>query len=743
MASIPQVIPVRHDFLKARYVATIGISSFLLFLIEPMIARMALPRLGGAPAVWNSAMLVYQALLLAGYSYAHWIGRFAGKKQAVIHIFALALAALMLPLGLSSANPPADANAFIWAPWLLLTSIGPVFFVIAAQAPLIQRWFSASGGGNPYYLYAASNLGSFAGLLAYPLLVEPLLSLKQQSLLWTAGYILLAVMVAACALALPRESLAEPRPVADSPATPRRTLFKWLLLAAVPSGLMLSTTTHITSDIVAMPLLWVLPLGLYLLSFSVAFAENRKLATGISAIAGLVILIGGGSAFGISATQPAMFAFIGLTLLFVLSVTLHTALYDSRPHESRLTEFYLVMSLGGVVGGLFCALIAPLIFDWGYEHPILILVAALIIPQRALFQRAARFWQESPRARTAAIVIPVVALITSFVSEFDVPDGYELRCKAATAILLIGLALFSLGKRVSFTIALAALMMTLGGWQTLRTSLAPDARSRSYFGINTVGTDPDNSRYLLHGTTLHGVQLLTPGHEKDRTTYYAPVSGVGEAFTAVPALFGPRARVGVVGLGAGVLACYKQAGQDWRFYEIDPAVVEIARNPRQFTFLLRCAPTSPVEIGDARLLLAHDNVPKLDVLTIDAFSADSIPVHLLTGEAFELYRKRLTPNGLLLINISSRFMNLEPVIAAARGAGWHGSVREYRTVTASPARHYTSSVWVALSRDPATIATLVRRSPENDWRPLKERPGFTRWTDDYASVLPLLIFSKL
>jgi hypothetical protein len=728
--------------LKPRYVVTIGFSSFLLFLIEPMIARMALPRLGGAPAVWNSAMLVYQFLLLAGYTYAHWLGRLSGHKQKIVHVGALACAALLLPLGLTGATPPANASAFVWVPWLLMTSIGPIFFVIAAQAPLLQRWFADAGGGNPYHLYAASNLGSFGGLLAYPLIVEPILTLKEQSQFWTVGYCAMALLVAACAMSVPRNPTVRSNSKVVAPPTSRRTMMNWLLLASVPSGLMLSTTTHITSDIVAMPLLWVIPLGLYILSFSVAFAENRKIAERVSSIAGLAILIGGGSAFAASASQPMLYSLIGLGFLFVISVTLHTMLYDNRPEESRLTGFYMVMSLGGVVGGVFCALVAPLIFDWGYEHAILIICAAVIVPQRPIFQKLGDFWAESSHAHRVTIVLIFLAVPFSALGEFGLAN-HQAGARGLAAIALALVAICSLGRRNLFAMTLGALMLTLGGWDTIRVSLTPDARLRSYFGVNTVGTNPDNSRYLTHGTTLHGVQLLTPGHETDATAYYGPNSGAGKIFTVLPQVLGPNARVGVVGLGAGVLACYGRPGQDWRFFEIDPAVAAIARNTKQFTFLSRCAPRAPVMIGDARLLLADDAGLTLDLLTVDAFSADTIPVHLLTKEAFELYAKRLAPKGVLLINISSRFMDLEPVISAEQSAGWHGIVLEDRTMDANRFRHYTPSVWVALSRDPQTISSITSLDKTGGWRRLKSKTGFRIWTDDYASVLPLIWFNRL
>jgi hypothetical protein len=386
------VVPAqaRERYAKPLFVATIVTGSFLLFLTQPMVARMALPRLGGAPAVWNSAQLVYQALLLGGYAYAHWIGRLAPRKQAGLHLGVFALAALWLPIGLIAAVPSGDVSPAIWAPWFLVSSIGPLFFVVSAQAPLMQRWYALeTSRGEPYALYAASNLGSFAGLLAYPLLVEPLLTLRQQSLLWSGGYALLVALVVGCAFTIPARTV-ETKPVEHTPRPSARRVLHWIALAAVPSGLMLSTTTHLTTDIVAVPLLWALPLGLYLLSFVFAFANRRGPTEFVSQVAPLIILIAGGLALARGSANPVFAATLGLSLLFFVAVTLHGELYKLRPAPDHLTGFYLAMSVGGVLGGLFCAILAPILFDWAYEHPLLILAAAFLLPQQSLFPALGR-----------------------------------------------------------------------------------------------------------------------------------------------------------------------------------------------------------------------------------------------------------------------------------------------------------------------------------------------------------------
>lgn len=722
---------------KLIFLLTICAGSFLLFLVQPMIARMALPRLGGAPSVWNSAMLVYQALLLLGYAYAHWLGRFTARQQGLVHILLFLIAAITLPIGLSNATPPADGNIYAWVPWLFFTSIGPLFFVVSAQAPLMQRWFSQSGAGDPYPLYAASNLGSFAGLIAYPTLVEPLLTVQQQSLMWSVGYAILTALVALCAITLVRSGqIVAPT---ESVKAPRdwRLIGKWILLAAVPSGLMLSTSLHLTTDIVAMPLLWVMPLGLYLLSFSVAFSDRRALATLLSRIAPVVLVFGGLLTFLALDDAPFAVAIATLITLFVVAVALHARLYELRPEPAELTGFYLAMSVGGMLGGLFCALIAPLVFDWTYEHPLLLVAAAALMAQAPLHKRLAEYLDGSTgeRRRRWLMVAAFVSSLAAFGAFGDLPDHLE---RSIFIALLVVICLVIIGQRRHFAFAFLSLLLAVSIWSKLQLSTLDGVLTRSYFGIYTVGTETGYRRTLTHGTTLHGVQLLAPGKERNPVTYYAPRSGIGLTLSAAPSMFGPDARIGIVGLGAGTLACYAKPGQKWEFYEIDPAIVAIARNPKQFTYLSRCMPDLKVHIGDARLVLAGQSPAGADVLAIDAFSSDSVPMHLLTQEAFATYRRRLAPNGLLLVHISNRFLDLEPVVAAAAQAGWTARIRRYKVDDADRTESYASSSWVALSPSKTTIERLVRESGGEEWSTLNRRPGFTGWTDGYGSILPIL-----
>lgn len=726
---------------RALFVATILTGSFLLFLVQPMVARMALPRLGGAPNVWNSAMLVYQALLLGGYGYAHALGRMPLRKAAKIHIALLALAAITLPITLANLPPAMPGWEALWVPLLLTLSIGPVFLLVSAQAPLMQRWYAADpDAGAPWALYAASNLGSFAGLIAYPLVAEPLLGLRQQGWAWSLGYALLIALVVLAARA--RWHAAQPveasaASAASSRITTGRVLL-WLALSAVPSGLMLSTTTHLTTDIFAMPLLWVIPLGLYLLSFVVAFSDRRELTRLITNVAPVLMLLAGGFAMTSSSAGTMAIGISSLALLFVVAVALHGRLYESRPDPSQLTLFYFVMSAGGALGGAFTALLAPLVFDWAWEHPLLVVAAALLLPRLAIYD-----WRRMPglSPEMARFGLGVLVVTAGVLGWFLIDIAAQPDPGAAKLLLTGGLTAIGLMMpwRWAYMAILAGLLLVQGGWETIETS-RQGLRTRSYFGIYTVRDYPDSQmRLLSHGTTLHGQQSTDPVLRRMPLTYYGPGSGAGIALANAEALFGPSARVGVVGLGTGSLACYHRPGQAWTFFEIDPVILDYSRNGA-FTYLSDCAPQAKVRLGDARIELAELPKASFDVLAIDAFSSDAIPLHLLTDEAFGVYLDALSPKGVLAVHISNRFIELEPVLAAqAKERGLAAMIREDIPQTDGG---LTASSWVLLSRDPKQLAALGQRAAEVPLRQLAP-PAPRAWTDDHASILPYIRWKPL
>ncbi len=681
---------------RSVFTLTTFLGSFLLFQVQPMVARLALPDLGGASSVWNSAMLVYQALLLAGYAWAHWLHRFPVRRQVQLHLGLLVLACFWLPVGLVSMEPPTGSSVVLFVPFLLLVSVGPVVLAVSAQAPLMQGWFAAGHGTNPYPLYAASNLGSFTGLLAYPLVVEPTMRLAAQRWSWTVAYGVLVALVAGCGYVATRYAAGSAATAPGLPARPgppperigRRLTISWLALSAVPSGLMLSTTTHISTDIMAMPLLWAIPLGLYLLSFTVAFADRRGAARVISRTAPWLLMAIAAYALLSKGLPGYPVALLSLVALFAVSVALHSRLYDSRPPASQLTRFYLTTSVGGALGGLFCGLLAPLVFDWVYEHPVLVVAAAVLVPLGA--------------------AAPV------------------------------GIRRGTSRRRVVYVTTLVSLMLALGGPTTIPSSFNGD-RARSYFGVYTVGETADGRmRTLVHGGTAHGMQLLDPAERDTTTMYYGPASGVGSVLSRTEELFGAEAAVGVVGLGAGTLACYKNPGETWTFFEIDPLMVRIARDTGQFSFLSDCAPDATVTVGDARLELGKVEPDAYDVLAVDAFSSDAIPMHLMTREAFDLYDRVVRDRGLLLVHITNRFIDLEPVLAGLVREGWAAALLDDEPSTADQRTHgYAHSRWVALSRTPGQLDARLAQVG-GDWQPVSTEHGSQLWTDDHASVLGLL-----
>jgi hypothetical protein len=714
------------------FAATSFLSSALLFLVQPMFARMVLPLLGGTPAVWNTCVVFFQATLLAGYIYAHAAIKLLGvRRQAMLHAVVLVLPLAALPIAVASGwSPPVDANP---APWLLAlscTSVGLPFFVVAASAPMLQRWFAATAhpaARDPYFLYGASNLGSIGALLAYPVLVEPQLRLAEQSRLWTAGYGVLAALVIGCALALGRSPTAAPTIAAEPGAAPPTpdVRFRWVALAFVPSSLMLGVTTYLSTDIVAMPLLWIVPLALYLASFVLTFrARPRPSPEVVVAAMPIVLLLLVGTLL-LHLPRPGWLLIpLHLLAFFVTALMCHGELARRRPATAHLTEFYLWLSVGGMLGGLFNTLVAPLVFRGVTEYPMAIALACLLLPAR---EEGSRPWLDV--ARPAALGLAVVGLI---VSTRTLPASLD----ALRPALVIGLPVFLCftlaGRPLAFGLGVAALFLAIGvydreGRQVLDTE-------RSFFGVLRVTEDPVvRRRVLFHGTTMHGSQNL----DADRRvplTYYHPSGPIGQVFTEWATARAPT-EIAVVGLGAGSLASYGRAGQRWTFYEIDPAVARIARDPRYFTFLAESAAPFDVVLGDARRSLTLAPAHRYDLIVLDAFSSDAIPVHLITREAIDLYLAKLAEGGLLAFHVSNRHLRLLPVLA--RVADAEGLVHRARGDAPTEEESLggkLSSLWVVMARRTADLGPLA-----GDPRWTETEPAVTRatalWTDDFSNVL--------
>lgn len=725
------------------FAATLVLAAFLLFSLQPMFTKRVLPLLGGSPAVWSIAMVVFQALLLAGYAYAHAITRFLSPcKGVVLHALVLGAGFTVLPVAVAAGfeAPPAETEAF-WLIGLFLASVGLPFFALSASAPLLQAWFARSSdarANDPYFLYRSSNAGSFVALLAYPAVVEPLLGLNDQARLWSLGYAILAIAVLACALAA-RTTSVSPLPVSRTTARlPIRAgdRFAWIGLSAIPSGLLVAATAHISTDVAAIPLIWVAPLALYLLSFIVAYRQVR--AWPYRPLAAIQIAGSGFAFIWIVLGSPTFFVdlFATLALLFVNAIVAHRTVYERRPTSDRLTEFYLCTSFGGVIGGVFAALVAPRVFSGIDEYPIL-LAAALACQPGLLIGGKAAILSEGRR------ILFGMGLVTLAVAIAAAAQAVGLLAPEARNIwitpLIAGL-LFAMGLswRVPFRVA------SYGAVAALACILLPPLtgrdgqRVRSFFGLHKVMETPDGQfRILAHGTTFHGAMRIrnedgtAVNGRPEPTTYYGNGSAMVEVLEIARQVHGPLPAVSIVGLGAGSLACQSQQGESWAFFEIDPAVIRIATDPARFRFLSDCAPQAAIVQGDARLTLGK-RLDKARVLIVDAFSSDAIPMHLLTREALDVNLGHLDPKGVLALHISNRHFELRHVLA--RIAADRGLTLLHRSEQAGAedaARWRFPSHVVMLTRDPE----IEREAVSRGW--LAVAPDLARrpWTDDYANAL--------
>jgi hypothetical protein len=489
----------------------------------------------------------------------------------------------------------------------------------------------------------------------------------------------------------------------------------------------------------AMPLLWVIPLALYLATFIIAFAENAEPLRRVAAALAPYVVYGLGALVMVG-TESRLAGFAWhLLLFFAAALGLHIALARRQPPAAQLTEFYLWMSIGGVCGGLFCALAAPLLFDWTYEHLILIVAAAALLTAPVVPGLVERLWLRAG----AVLRVAFPAAFAGLALLALLGDGVQGRLLALIFQLMFVAGFLAVGRPRLLAFCLAMLMLAAGGWANLRVSFEPGARERSFFGVSTILDSGDGRlRRLVHGTTVHGVQSLEPGREAEPLAYYARGSGIGAVMRGVPGFAGPRARIGLVGLGAGTLACFSTPAQSWTAYEIDPVVIRIARDSSRFSFISRCRPRLPIVEGDARLTLAAERPGRFDLLIVDAFSSDSIPLHLLTREAFDVYARTLARRGVIAMNITNRYLDVEPVIAAiAEQRGWSGRIRHYLPDAAAQAQDATESRWLVLAPDEPRLAEVMgaAEARPGEWAPLRRRPGIHAWTDDFSSILPLLI----
>ncbi|OUS16830.1 hypothetical protein A9Q97_02045 [Rhodospirillales bacterium 47_12_T64] len=754
------------------YIVTLCLSAFLLFLIQPMFTKLVLPLLGGAPAIWNTAMVFFQAMLLAGYIYAHFLSStFTLRTQIIIHLVIMAVAILTLPIAISAGfDAPSKNWPTVWLLWLFAASIGLPFFIISANAPLLQDWFRSSGDDHahdPYFLYAASNIGSIAALASYPLFIEVFFGLESQGWLWSYGFIALLIFIFFCSLSLKKKetkiSAADAATKVSSKinnedAPVLSTYAYWIILAFVPSALLLSVTNKITTDLLATPLLWVIPLGLYLLTFVIVFSRNPIIPHKfIAALAPYFLLA---VAFiKVSTTQvDAVFFYVGGSLLsfFVISLYCHGRLASARPPAKYLTNFYIAMSFGGVLGGIFVGILAPTIFSNIYEYALLLILAALLMPRntKAIISIINR--RIGPRAESYYADIIFSLLIVGLVSLTRLIQSDDiLALKLITTIvaaLVLLLLIESVGRPVRLAFSTAICLFLSGQVSGISDNFV--FQERSFFGVYTVrkttleDTDyqgPEKEiRTAKHGTTIHGTQFTG---SLEPLSYYHSDTGLGLLFQSYQDTNKPLRQIGAIGLGTGTVVCYQRPGQNWTFFEIDPLVEKMARDPSMFTYMSECAGDTKVIIGDARLSLQGIDDKAYDLLIADAFSSDSIPIHLLTKEAIDLYRDKVKADGLIILHISNRYFDLEPIVAVtSKASGLHSRIYHYRRDEEAKSRrpyHFNSS-WIALAREEKYLDQLIplssttQKGKENHWRKLTLDSSHKIWTDDYSNVLSAL-----
>lgn len=697
-----------------------------------MVGKMVLPSLGGAAAVWTTCVLFFQLMLLLGYVYAHLLARMEDvRKQMSVHAIILLTPLAFLPIRFSAAA----SEAFSLHPVgqllaALMTTTAIPFFVVSTTAPLVQRWFSRTthrDSTDPYFLYSASNAGSLLALISYPFLVEPRLGVAAQSQLWFWGYLGLLAMLAMTAAALGGPPAPQPAAVSQAdrrnPAWTQRLY--WVGASFVPSALMLAVTNHVAANVGSTPFLWIVPLALYLTTFIFAFAQRARFSSRrVSRIVPLVLL----AIFPLVATEgaPPGLSWIviaaHLVLLFVGALLCHTRLAESRPEPRQLTEFYLWVAVGGVLGGVFTAIAAPLFFSTVVEYPLLVAT----LP----FFRGGSI-EKSQFLIAAGIALAIFVTWVVFRAT-GLDSNTEAVALAHTALVFTGYKLRKHTQRFAalFAVLMLAYTLILPGYLEGANRIYV---GRDFFGVKKILDEPTTHlRKLFHGDTIHGIESTDSDHAGVPLSYYYPGGSVSDVFQMMQER-GTRQRIGVVGLGAGTVAAYADARQHVTFYEIDPSIEPIAR--RYFTFLHRCAARCDVVVGDGRLQLAREPDASFDLLFLDAFSSDSIPMHLLSREALQMYLAKLRADGVLLFHVSNRYLNVEELVKAlVREAGLAALSRfddagDLRRIGKTSASH------VVAARRPEDLDALSARPA---WRAVELSGDLKPWTDDYSNLLGLI-----
>ncbi|UOA08541.1 fused MFS/spermidine synthase [Methylobacter sp. S3L5C] len=723
------------------FAGTLFTSASLMFVLQPLFGKLLLPLLGGSPAVWNTCMVFYQTILFLGYLYAHTIStRFNQHRQIQIHAAVILISFLALPLALpENTVPPTDNNPTFWLLWTLFLAIGLPFFVVSTTAPLVQKWFANIGhhtSHDPYYLYAASNTGSLIALLSYPFLLEPGIGLANQKNYWSIGYLFLSLLIAGCAFVLWKSrqnaDIAEDSEPQENLGIYRK--LHWLALALVPSSLLLGLTNFISTDIASVPLLWIIPLTLYLLSFVIVFSKwNDQIHPVMVKLQPIVLLPFIAYAFINPADLP-YWAYLGLHLLafFFAVMVCHGELAKNRPHTRYLTTFYLIMSFAGMLGGMFNTFVAPFIFNGIYEYPIMIVAALLLRPGAGITFKKSLLLQ---------IIPPALLIITGLIIYINVDN--LLLYFDAIVISLIVLTVFTYFFRalpVAFALLTGAIIFLALGVHGLSSHTI--YQERSFFGVLAVRESyliNEQNQYekyheLFHGTTKHGAQRLAENLANIPLTYYSRPGPMGQLFKTYDNS-NNHWNIGIVGLGAGALACYAKPEQNWTLYEIDPLVIDIAKNTDYFSYLKRCSYNTTMSLGDARLSLEKEPDQKFDLLVMDAFSSDSVPTHLLTREALALYFKKLKPNGILAFHITNRHLSLKKVLSIhAEDLHFSALIQEFTPQQDLPL--VVATDWVVMAKNPETLVPLSQ-SRLGHWQKMPLYFDMKPWTDDFTNIVSI------
>jgi len=724
------------------FALTLFTSASLMFVLQPLFGKILLPLLGGASAVWNTCMVFYQSVLFLGYLYAHFIStRFGQRQQIVIHAAVIGISFWALPLALpENTVPPTEGNPAFWLIWTLFLAIGLPFFVVSTTAPLIQKWFANVGhhtSHDPYFLYAASNTGSLIALLSYPFVLEPNIGLANQKAYWSIGYLILCLLIAGCAAVLWKtRHTAEHQEQHSIKENGLNIVTKlhWLALAFVPSSLLLGLTNFISTDIASVPLLWIIPLTVYLLSFVIVFSKwNDKIHPVMVKLQPVFLLPFIAYAFINPADLPYWaYLILHLIAFFFAVMVCHGELAKMRPHTRHLTSFYLMMSFAGMLGGMFNSFVAPFIFNGIYEYPLMIIAALLLRPGLKLSFNKNLLMQLVSPALLVILGLILYASVKDLLAYFDVI--------VISLIVLTCLTFFVRKRPVVFALLTGAIIFLALGLHDLSSHTL--FQDRTFFGVLAVResvlineqNQPEKYHELFHGTTKHGAQRLAANLSRIPLTYYSRPGPMGQLFKEYDDK-DQNWTIGVVGLGAGALACYAKPQQNWTLYEIDPLVVEIARDTRYFSYLSQCAPNAAMRVADARLSLEKEPDQKFDLLMMDAFSSDSVPTHLLTREALELYFRKLKPDGILAFHITNRHLLLKKVLSInAEQLHLASLIQEFKPQQDIPLVIATD--WVVMSRNFATIEPLALSGLGN-WEKMPLYFDMQPWTDDFTNIVSI------